>query len=821
MPPPFDARPHLTLVGVPDDASAEAVAPAPASPRPRLSVETPADAVWNALLTPPAPSGALVYVRLWPAPGSPGKADERIGATTADALRAAAVACAPYGTEGQPVLIPAAAEPDGSDGPPAVAAVVAFCGAFNMADLTGLRGRLEHALVEMTRRRGGPARAEVAGPYAWWLPGTPTPDLGDAAAGRAMAYPGDRLERLLVAAAASAPPLSAGKKAASADDPGLRAALQPVVSFQDAAVVGHEALCRGESGTPRERPIPLFAWAERLGRARDLDALCQRAALTAARPLLGRKGGAAAAAAPRLFVNLHPASLPAVADPAALAAAVERMPLFEGASRLGVAPGQVVAEVAERHAAADPAGFVRALRALRDAGFGLCLDDVSGGHLTLHLVAELAPDFVKTDRALVRAIDHAPARRALLGVVAETAGQAGTRLIAKGVETADELAALIEMGIPLGQGFYLAPPSPEPLRALPPDRAKQIQMAQERRRRRRWSGGVAGQTIGELRVPLAPGRSLRPEDTVGDIEPRVMELDEDDGLPVLDDAGRPAGLLMRRALVSRLAILYGPELLRKRHVSVVMDNRPVVIEAGVPVDQAVRLLLAWGDGKMDDHVLITDPAQDGACIGHVAARRLLEHVTQVQVRQARYANPLTGLPGNVPIEREVNGRLAAGQPTAVLYADLDQFKPYNDRYGVAHGDEVIRALSEAILRAVEEAGNADDFVGHLGGDDFLVVTAPDTGPALARAVAARFAERAPAFYTPEDRERGGMLGRDRYGAETFFPFVSVSVAGVGNAIHPLRDFAHVSERLGPLKAAAKAHALGERIALEGMDESGA
>jgi diguanylate cyclase (GGDEF)-like protein len=211
-------------------------------------------------------------------------------------------------------------------------------------------------------------------------------------------------------------------------------------------------------------------------------------------------------------------------------------------------------------------------------------------------------------------------------------------------------------------------------------------------------------------------------------------------------------------------------------------------------------------------------AADGQYVGVAPARRILERVTLQRMSQARYANPLTGLPGNIPIEAEVNARLAAGDPVAVLYVDLDNFKPYNDLYGVAHGDEVIASLAWTLRQIVEgRQRGGRDFLGHVGGDDFLLLTAPEGAVAVATDIATLFDESVPAFYAREDWERGYLNGQDRSGRQVRFPLISVSVAGVANATLTLRDYVHATERLSALKRSLKRHP-GSGYLIEGLDK---
>jgi diguanylate cyclase (GGDEF)-like protein len=167
------------------------------------------------------------------------------------------------------------------------------------------------------------------------------------------------------------------------------------------------------------------------------------------------------------------------------------------------------------------------------------------------------------------------------------------------------------------------------------------------------------------------------------------------------------------------------------------------------------------------------------------------------------ANPSTRLPGNVAIERTIRRRIESNQPIAVCYTDLDNFKAYNDTYGFLKGDAIIHQTAHVLLAAVEQAGNRDDFVGHIGGDDFIVITTPDRAEAVcARAIAA-FDALAPLFYDAETRARGYIDAHDRQGRPMRFPIVSLSIAVVGNGQQAILHWAEVAHRAVELKKRAK------------------
>ncbi len=176
--------------------------------------------------------------------------------------------------------------------------------------------------------------------------------------------------------------------------------------------------------------------------------------------------------------------------------------------------------------------------------------------------------------------------------------------------------------------------------------------------------------------------------------------------------------------------------------------------------------------------------------------------------QQRARNPLTGLPGNERILGELSERLDAERPLALLYVDLDQFKPYNDHYGFLRGDEAIRGLADLLEQVAGEHGDAHTFVGHIGGDDFVVIVVPEQAEPVARAICGRFDALAPGFYDPPDRLAGGIEVADRRGVPQRYPLLSLSI---GIASSDRRDFVHQGEVVTvatEMKRYAKSHSSG-------------
>lgn len=179
------------------------------------------------------------------------------------------------------------------------------------------------------------------------------------------------------------------------------------------------------------------------------------------------------------------------------------------------------------------------------------------------------------------------------------------------------------------------------------------------------------------------------------------------------------------------------------------------------------------------------------------------------------ANPLTRLPGNIAIETEILHRLQAKAPFAVLYLDLNSFKAYNDVYGFVKGDEVIRETGK-LIRAAADADKA--FVGHIGGDDYIVVTTPDRYESLCKRIIRDFDAKAPDFYSAEDRTRGFITTKDRRGQVTQYPLLSISIGVVTNQNREIASLGEVSKVGAEMKHFAKENRQGSSFAVDRRKE---
>jgi GGDEF domain-containing protein len=166
-------------------------------------------------------------------------------------------------------------------------------------------------------------------------------------------------------------------------------------------------------------------------------------------------------------------------------------------------------------------------------------------------------------------------------------------------------------------------------------------------------------------------------------------------------------------------------------------------------------------------------------------------------------SPLTRLPGGIAIENVLNKRIKAGSPIAFCLMDIDNFKAYNDNYGYAKGNDIIQATAAVINEAVAKYGSEDDFIGHIGGDDYVLITTPDLYPRICQAVIDQFDKTIPGFYNEKDRQRGHIVGENRQGQEVKFPLASLSIAVVTNVKRKFKNHIQYGEVAAEMKEHAK------------------
>lgn len=549
----------------------------------------------------------------------------------------------------------------------------------------------------------------------------------------------------------------------------LTVLFQPIISNKSREVYGYEALIRGPSNTPLHAPVSLFETAVRHGRLVDLELLCREISIRQFRRL-NLPG--------KLFLNASPETLfqPGFRSGCTL----------DMLRREGLSPSRVVIELTE-HYPLDNYEVVReALQHYREMGFEIAIDDLGAGYAGLRMWSELRPDYVKIDRHFMQDIHEDEVKQEFVRSIRNIARGLDCRVIGEGVETAEEYRIAINMGLEFCQGYYFSRPA-----SLPETRVPSRLFRHDPEGLSREAGrGYLSKSVGELLqrvVGIAASTSV--EDAA-----QIFHAIKLESLPIVDN-GRPLGLLRRSTITRLLLNRYGRDLHGKKRVTQFIDHTTLMLESHLPIEQASKLVSERMQHDKELEFIITE---EGRYRGTGSVVDILKVITDLQVRNARYANPLTLLPGNVPIYEELDHLLRQQQPFVVGYCDLDNFKPYNDKYGYEKGDQVIKGLAEILCNGVDET---QDFVGHIGGDDFIIIFRSSDWEGRCRAILRQFEERVRRCYKKEDLKQNGIWSQDREGNHRLFPLLSLSIGCVNpdpdacNSHHDVAALASDAKRM--------------------------
>lgn len=215
----------------------------------------------------------------------------------------------------------------------------------------------------------------------------------------------------------------------------------------------------------------------------------------------------------------------------------------------------------------------------------------------------------------------------------------------------------------------------------------------------------------------------------------------------------------------------------------------------------IPIIMLTAKGTLHDKVLGIETGADDYITKDTEPEEVVARIRMVlrRYRENIEANPLTQLPGNNAIEARIKELISAGQRFTVGYADLDNFKAYNDKYGFQKGDEVIRFTGRVVVEAIRHSGTAGDFVGHIGGDDFVFITSPEAADRVCQEVLDRVQTEFPRFYAVDDRNRGFIITTNRLGRTQQFPLMTISIALVSNQQRMVASVGEVAQTASEIK----------------------
>ncbi|MGV9757974.1 EAL domain-containing protein [Streptomyces tricolor] len=504
----------------------------------------------------------------------------------------------------------------------------------------------------------------------------------------------------------------------------LRFAFQPVVNLRTGVVAALETLARPETG-------------DVLAEARRNPELDGRLAVLALR----------AAARKETLLPLHLNVFAAtLADLGGLT------PLHDAVRAAGRMTWEVTLDIVPPYTHVPQRALLEAVAALREQGFRISADGIGDGDVPLRLLTDLSPDLVKLDASLL-------ARPAAVRAMRTLCEELGALVAVEGVETELQCSAALSAGAQLAQGELFAPPARIPAADVyvPP----------------LTSGSLAVPGSGpSVREFVRPAAILPRTASAGQVRALLTGSPDVSGVLLVDPAGRPVRSVHRSRFLLSMSGRYGHALYADRP-ALKLGDVPRTVGVDATAWEVLDVVAVGDRDRTSDDVAVVD--EHGRCVGVVRLADLVRALAESRVEEAAGLNPLTRLPGSDAIVSEVDRRISDGRAFALSWLDIDHFKQVNDGAGFAAGDELIRAVGRALQQAV--AGHAR--VGHIGGDDFLVLADEEAlGPLVAAVLDAPWTA-------------GGQP-------------VTLSLATVVCDPGSVGDHHQAAARLAPLKKAAKA-----------------
>jgi len=528
----------------------------------------------------------------------------------------------------------------------------------------------------------------------------------------------------------------------------LSALFQPIMNISDGTFLGFEGLIRGPANSPLHSPANLFAAAKQQGLSLEVEMLCRQIVLESftAQNLPGH-----------LFLNVSPDTLtdPRFKDGQTLAYL----------ENLGIDPERVIIEITENQPTFDFEGMRNALLHYRNMGFKIAMDDLGEGFSSLRLWSELRPEFVKIDMHFVQGVNADPLKQQFIRSIQSIALSSGTQVVAEGIETDAEFRVIQDIGLACGQGYFIARPAPVPPLNPP---AEVGCLVGTNRAAEKTYGCRRGLTVEALLHYVEP---FSPDTEIEKVFACFSANKDLRAIPVVRH-GRPVGLINRYEFVDNFAKPFQRELLGKKPCRDMMNNEPLLVEKSTPIHELSSFLSESGIKHFTDGFIITD---QGRYIGLGTGQDLLREITNAQIETARYANPLTLLPGNVPINEHIDHLLYSEKSFAVCYCDLDNFKPFNDVYGYRKGDEMIQFTGKLLCNVCDPQ---HDFIGHIGGDDFILVMQSRDWENRCNQALVAFAQTSQVLIEERHRSAGGYSSEDRHGRIIHHPLPTLSIGAI-------------------------------------------
>lgn len=559
------------------------------------------------------------------------------------------------------------------------------------------------------------------------------------------------------------------------DQDKIDAHFQPIYSILDGSVLGHEALTRIVNAD-NVNICQLFRDAITTNTIIFLDMRCREKAIKKASLLgMSKRNNL-------LFINTAPDVLADKAHSVEMACEI--------ANQYGIRKEQIVIEITEERNNHNCQFIKKTIQAYKNAGFKIAIDDFGAGYGGLMMLSNIEPDFIKIDRHFISNIDKAPIKYNLVDSTVTLCHRLGIKVIAEGIEREEELKIVQNMGIEFGQGYLLGKPMPEfNFNNIP---IKQQDIV--------YNNNNEISTIFDITNHVEP---LTQEITIFDARKRFFDNPMLRLIPIVEE-GRIIGILQRNRfledeLLGKLG--FGMHINAKKKIKDLMERPSLVVEADSYIEEVAQKLNGREYELIYDDICVT---LHGKYIGTVTISRLLQAITAQNLSLAKNKNPLTGLPGNDAIRKEIDKRISKSIHFDICYIDINHFKPYNDYYGFEKGDMVIQAIAQLANETVADFDyQHDNFIGHIGGDDFILLTHPKHSIEISNKIIEKLEVKLHELHGEEDTQKGYYIAKNRKGETETFPLLSIAIAIISTEVTRITSYAQLASVAAEVKKCAK------------------
>ena len=559
-------------------------------------------------------------------------------------------------------------------------------------------------------------------------------------------------------------------------EPEINIVFQPIISLKNGDILGYEAL----SQTPDENIFgsieDIFDEAQEQDYLWELEHFVRLETLKYAKPLLVPPFNK------KLFLNVSPQVM-------------KHKDLYNEMNQyfskeFFISPQNIIFEVTDKKVISDIDGFNTTLSYYKSDNFKVA-DNAGNEFSNLQAITDFNQNYMKFDMRLLRNNEEQTLQSAIVKGIVEFAKATNVSLIAEGVENCQDLETIIRLGVDYAKGGYIQ----NPTQAIIPVNKNVLKKIIEIRNNivQEERNNVQITPIAELSVKT---KAVSSDMLIIDAY-KLMNSDVAHyGLTIIEN-DQPVGIITKKSLMLTLSGRYSFTLYQDKPISKIMDNEFLSVDYRMPISIVSELAMDRQQDKLYDYVVVT---KDKKFHGTVTIKRMLKKVTELEVTSAKQQNPLTGLPGNIAIEHKFNSILKDNKDFSAVYLDIDNFKPYNDVYGFETGDLVIKLLAKTL----EDCIPKDQFIGHIGGDDFLVLFDYHVDPININYLVKKFEEEVVKLYNTRDRKRGYITTKNRNGKADKFPLITVTAVLVNNKENDYQNMHEISEKLASLKNKAKA-----------------